>query len=420
MKRPLQGEITLRGDKSLSHRALMFAALAQGKSRVRNLSLGADVAATAAVLGKLGVPITIRNGIATIDGHGLRAFRQPAAELYCANSGTTLRLMLGILAGSQLNCELTGDTSLSRRPVRRVMAPLLLMGADIQTRSDDDRPPARVAGRNLHGIDYTSPIASAQVKSAVLLAALAAEGSTTYTEPELSRDHTERWLQHAGAAIIRSDMRTALVPPVTLTAFEYDVPGDISTAAFFCVAASVIGSSRVVIKDVLVNPTRLGALELLRRMGARIQVSDSRLCANEPVGSLMIESSQLRGTDSDGIATASFIDEVPALAVAAIFASGTTRFRKVGELRVKESDRAQGIVDLARAFNCEATIEGEDLIVHGGAPRPSASADPRGDHRLAMAIEIATLALGGELGDRYQEMIAISAPEFYTTLRRLC
>jgi len=419
MTRPLQGEITLRGDKSLSHRALMFAALAQGKSRIRNLSLGADVAATAAVLGKLAVPITIRDGLAEVDGHGLSAFRQPAAELYCANSGTTLRLMLGILAGSPLNCELTGDSSLCHRPVRRVMAPLLLMGADIQTRSDDDRPPVRVAGRKLHGIDYTSPIASAQVKSAVLFAALAAEGTTTYTEPELSRDHAERWLEHAGAAIIRSDMRTALVPPVTLPAFDYDVPGDISTAAFFCVAASVINGSLVVIKDVLVNPTRLGALELLRRMGARIQVGDSRLCANEPVGTLTIESSQLRGIDSEGIAAASFIDEVPALAVAAMFASGTTRFRKVGELRVKESDRAQGIVDLARAFNCEAAIDGEDLIVHGGAPRPSTSADPRGDHRLAMAVEILNFALGGELSGKYQEMIAISAPEFYATLRSL-
>lgn len=419
MTRRLRGELILRGDKSLSHRALMFAALALGRSQIRNLSRGADVASTARVLRSLGNSITTNDELTVAEGVGLAAFRACSPNLDCGNSGTTLRLMLGILAGSQTGCSLSGDHSLNRRPVRRVIAPLTLMGADIGTADESDRPPVTVRGSRLHGIEYLSPIASAQVKSAVLLAALNAEGDTVYTEPELSRDHTERWLKAAGATISRKGQSVILSPAAHLEPFEYSVPGDISTAAFFLVAAAVIPGSALVVKECLLNPTRTGSVEILRRMGAQILFTNERDYRNETIGDIVVESAQLTACDTAGIPSASFIDEVPALAVAAMFAVGMTRLRNIGELRVKESDRVQGIVDLAASFGCRVVVEDDDLIIDGGAPKPTAIFDPHGDHRLAMAYEITSLAAGAGIIGKFADTIAVSAPEFYPSLERL-
>jgi len=412
-EKKLHGRIRLGGDKSLSHRALMFAALAEGKSVVANLSRGADVASTRSVLAALGVGFDSRGYEFSIESRGLRNFTPPRETLYCGNSGTTLRLMLGILAGSNLKAGLSGDASLNRRPVIRVITPLSLMGADIRTATDKDTPPVLVEGRQLHGITYQSPVASAQVKSAVLLAGLTAEGVTEYSEPSLSRDHTERFLRSQGVDISSKQSSVTLKPPGKITPFSYAVPGDVSTAAFLVIAALLMPGSNIVVENLLLNETRTGAIELLRRMGASVRYDNTREYFGEEIGDLVVESSSLRGVDTQGVSTPSFIDEVPILAVAAMFAEGRTTIRDIGELRVKESDRAQGIVDILQCYGCEAAIEGSDLIIEGGYKGRSAFPSHHDDHRLAMSIEVIDLVISGEMGGDFSEAISISAPEFY-------
>lgn len=414
----LQGQVTVGGDKSISHRVIMLASMAKGTSRVSNLSHGADIGSTLDVYQRLGTQVRVENGTIELISQGVEALNTRSDSLDCGNSGTTLRLSMGILAGTKINCNLAGDESLNKRPVHRVIEPLKLMGADLET-VNGDHPPVILRGKKLHGINCNTKIASAQVKSAVLLAGLHAEGVTSVTEPEKSRDHTEIMLKHLGCNIDVEGKTVILSPNKAFIAFEYVVPGDVSTAVFFVVGALIVPDSRLVIRDVLLNPTRTGAIEILRSMGASIVTENPRELQGEMVGDLVVQSSPLRGTDTHEIPTATFIDEVPALAVAAMFAEGDTIFRNISELRVKESNRAQGIVDVLAAYGCQARLDKDDLIVTGGYSKQGKNPQHKGDHRLAMMIEVINVALYGSLIGDFQNPISVSAPEFYEQFSQL-
>jgi 3-phosphoshikimate 1-carboxyvinyltransferase len=419
VKRRLSGSLHLHGDKSISHRAVILSAMARGRSLVRNLSAGADVATTRSIYELLGVGFSGDLEELCITSPGVSGFRRDISELYCGNSGTTIRLSLGVLSGSQVSCCLSGDESLNRRPMQRVITPLRQMGADLATTDGRDAPPVTVSGRKLKGIEYRSPVASAQVKSAILLAALQAEGETRFAEPTLSRDHTERLFRFHGIDL-ESDQEWLVLRPRNMPVpFEYDVAGDISTAVNFVVAAAIMSGSEIRIEKVLLNETRIGALKILIEMGAQIRVENRREQTGEPIGDLIVKSAELKGIDTDGIPTSSFIDEIPILAVASAFADGKTIFRNVGELRVKESNRLDGINEILRSFGVRSEAAGDDLAVEGGVRGLMAKPDDRGDHRLAMAIENLNLATAGRLSNQYQNVVGISAPEFYPEMRRL-
>ncbi len=419
MNKHLSGEIKVGGDKSISHRAVMLAALAKGKSRLSNLAHGDDVKTTLALYQKLGVETAIANGFVECRSDGFESLRTTESVLYCGNSGTTLRLSLGILAGTKVECRLAGDDSLNRRPVRRVIEPLRQMGGDLATAAADDRPPVQVRGRRLHGINISTSVASAQVKSAILLAGLHADGVTSVTEPEQSRNHTEIILKHLGCNIDVEGRTSILSPAKRIDGFEYSVPGDISTAMFFIVAALIMPNSELVVRDILLNPTRTGAIDILRMMGATILEDNVRLQHGEQVGDLIVRSSQLHGCDAAKVVTARYIDEVPALAVAAMFAEGETAFHNIGELRVKESDRAAAIVNVVNASGGSAMIEGDSLRVFGNASKPTGPAEHLGDHRIAMMIEIISLIRTGGVSGSFGDSISVSAPEFYELVKSL-
>lgn len=419
MTKNLRGEIRVGGDKSISHRAIMLAALAKGKSLIKNLSRGDDVKTTLALYQKLGMTATTDNGTIECTSAGYESLRTDESTLYCGNSGTTLRLSLGILAGLRVDCRLAGDDSLNRRPVRRVIEPLRQMGGDLATAAADDRPPVAVRGRRLHGINISTSVASAQAKSAILFAGLHAEGVTSVTEPEQSRDHTEIMLKHLGCNIDVEGRTTILSPVKRIDGFAYSVPGDISTAVFFIVAALALPGSELIIRDVLLNETRTGALNILRGMGASIEEENLRSQHGEQVGDLIAKSSSLHGFDAANITTARYIDEIPALAIAAMLAEGKSTFYNVGELRVKESDRATAIVEVIKANGGNAEIIRDALHIQGGASANRGNADHFGDHRIAMMIEIISLINTGNVTGDYGDTISVSAPEFYELMKAL-
>jgi 3-phosphoshikimate 1-carboxyvinyltransferase len=323
---------------------------------------------------------------------------------------------MGILAGSKISCELSGDESLNRRPVRRVIEPLTMMGGKLSTKGGGDNPPVIVQGSSLHGLEYVSKVASAQVKSAVILAAINADGATSYSEPSNSRDHTERFLQYQGCPVSIGKECVTVRPPVTIRPFDYEVPGDISTASFFIVAASLLEGSELTIENVLLNETRTGALDILGKMGAHLVVQNKNEYNGEKVGDVTVRSTTLKGFDAAGVDIAKYIDEVPILAVAAMFAEGKSTFHNIGELRVKESDRAQGIVEMLRCYGCGAAIEGDTLTIEGGCKGELSEPTHRNDHRIAMAIEVVDLILQGAVSGNFAKIISISAPEFYSTM----
>ncbi|MCK4858365.1 MAG: 3-phosphoshikimate 1-carboxyvinyltransferase [candidate division Zixibacteria bacterium] len=415
----LRGTIELRGDKSLSHRAIIFAALAKGKSVLRNLSGGIDVAMTKSLYQSLGVRCAGNPDELIVESSGFHRLATNEKALYCGNSATTLRLSFGVLAGSDVSCVLTGDQSLQSRPIQRVITPLREMGADIHTRGGSDSPPVTVSGRPLRGISYRSPVASAQVKSAVLLAALHADGTTSYSEPDQSRDHTERFLAWQGVDITSSQEVTTLRPGVEIKAFEYHVAGDISTAAFLIVPALLTRGSEIRIRNLLINPTRTGILAILKEMGGDITIENQSERYGEPVADVIVRESPLVGIDTGKYPPVIFIDEVPILAAAAMFASGKTRICNVGELRVKESDRLSGIMQIINCSGGKAEVNGDDLIVTGGIGDRRALPQHQGDHRLAATIEIINLIRDGNVSGKYHDLISISAPEFYDAIAGL-
>ena len=410
--RGLCGEIRMPGDKSVSHRAITLSALAEGTSRIRGFLEGEDTCATARIFGQMGVRIDAPcSGERVVHGVGLRGLHAPDGVLDCGNSGTAMRLLCGVMAAQAFDAVLTGDASLSKRPMRRVTEPLASMGAIIDA-TEAGTPPLRVrGGRALRGIDYASPIASAQVKSAVLLAGLYAGGETAVTEPHPTRDYTERMLRAFGWPIAFEPGRARLSGGHVLRATDVVVPADFSSAAFFIVAASVVPGSELVLRNIGMNPRRTGLLHVLRAMGANIAERDSHGAGGEPVADLVVRHAPLRGIDVPVEHVADMIDEFPALFVAAACAEGVTTIRGAEELRVKESDRLAVMAAGLRALGARveetpdgAAIEGGQL--HGG------TVESHGDHRIAMAFAVAGAIAGGEVTICDCTNVATSFPGF--------
>jgi 3-phosphoshikimate 1-carboxyvinyltransferase len=411
--RPLRGTMRVPGEKGISHRALLVAALADGRTRLRDLAPGDDVARTAAALEQLGVGVKRGAGEhdCSVRGAGVGGLREAAGVVDCGNSGTTLRMLAGLVAGRPFLTVLTGDESLRARPMARVVEPLRTLGATVDGRDGGRLAPLVVRGGALTGGRVELPVASGQVKTAVLLAALQAEGSSEIVEPGSSRDHTERMLGALGVAIDRVDDRTLRVPggAPALRAFELDVPGDPSSAAFFAVAACVTPGSELTIEDVCLNPTRLGWVDVLRAMGARIAVEPVEERLGEPVGTITASAGPLTGTTI--VPDEGMIDEIPALAIAAAFADGVTEVRGAAELRVKESDRIGTISQELSQMGIGVETRADGLTIRGGSPRAGLFKS-HGDHRIAMATAVAANALEGESTVRGWGAVAVSYPAF--------
>jgi 3-phosphoshikimate 1-carboxyvinyltransferase len=410
-----RGRFTLPGDKSISHRAAILGAMAEGVTRIRNYSAAADCAATLACLRGLGSEVRRDGADVTIESGGITAWRAPGAVLDAENSGSTIRMLAGALAGRPFRSVLTGDESLRRRPVERVAVPLRAMGATVLT--TDGKPPLTIEGGRLRGLVHDLPVASAQVKTAVLLAGLQAEGTTTVREPSPSRDHTERMLPAFGVAVERDGLAATVHGGVPLRGTGVAVPGDASSAAFLVVAALVLPDSEVRLDGVLLAPTRTAFIEVLRAMGgnveARIEATDP-----EPVGSIVASSSRLRGTTVDPALVPSLIDEVPALAAAAAFADGEFTITGAAELRVKESDRIRALAEGLTALGARVRELPDGLVVVGGARLHGARVRSHGDHRIAMALSVAALAAEGATEVEGAECVAVSFPGFYELIER--
>lgn len=406
---PLTGTLTVPGDKSVGHRSLLIGALCDGPVEVTGLSDGEDNRSSAAVLSAMGVRIERHGGgRATVRGVGLDGLSAPTAPLDCGNSGTTMRLVLGILAGQPFEATLIGDHSLSRRPMKRVLAPLAKMGLTVVSARDNDYAPLTVRGkRPLTAIHYDSPVASAQIKSAILLAGLWADGVTTVSEPEVSRDHTERML-----AYLKEGARLAPKP--------IHVPGDLSSAAFMLGAALMVEGSDVTVRDVGVNPTRVGFLEVLSAMGVEVERGSPITKNGEPLADLRVRHGHLRGTRISGELTVKAIDELPLIATLASFAAGETEIRDAKELRVKESDRIAQTARMLRSFGVTVDEHDDGLTVHGqpGRTLTPGDIDADGDHRIAMCASLLALQAPGSV-IRGAATIATSFPSFHTCLRQL-
>lgn len=416
----INAEITVPGDKSISHRALMLSALSNGTCRISGLLEGEDCLHTLACLRQLGVQIEKDESNGDLVVTGCKGeFTAPTEDLYCGNSGTTMRILSGILASQPFNCRLTGDPSLSKRPMRRIMEPLRLMGAELSTEGPKDCPPLRIHGGKLTGIRYETPVASAQVKSAILLAGLRAEGNTTVIEPALSRDHTERMLDYYQVRTIREGLSVTIYGNQIPESRDFRVPGDISSAAFWMVAAAAQPGARLIIERVGLNPTRTGIIDVLIRMGAHIREVVSDPEDGEPSGTLEIHGSTLQGTEIAGEEIPNVIDEIPILAIAGALAEGTTVIRDARELRVKETDRIAAICSNLRAMGASVEEQDDGLIIHGPATLRGARLPSYGDHRIAMAFAIAGLFAKGETIIENAECANTSYPGFEKLLQAI-
>lgn len=420
----LHGKIQIPGDKSISHRALMLGALAQGETQIQGLLLGEDPRSTAECFRALGAEISpLNTELVKVQGIGLGNLQEPLDVLNAGNSGTTLRLMLGILASHPGRFfTVTGDSSLRSRPMSRVVKPLQQMGAAIWGRKDNSLAPLAIQGQQLQGITYHSPIASAQVKSCILLAGLMAEGETTVIEPALSRDHSERMLQAFGANLsVNPEQNSVTISPgAKLQGQTVIVPGDISSAAFWLVAGAIVPGSELLVENVGVNPTRTGILEVLEMMGADIQPENQRVVAGEPVADLRVKYSKLKSCEIAGDIIPRLIDEIPILAVAAVFAEGKTVIRNAEELRVKESDRIAVMASQLNKMGAKVTELPDGLEITGGTPLTGADVDSFTDHRIAMSLAIAALNAQGVTTINRAEAAAISYPNFTSTLQQIC
>jgi 3-phosphoshikimate 1-carboxyvinyltransferase len=412
----LRGRLTVPGDKSIAHRALLFAALAHGSTRIAGLPNGHDVRSTRHCLEQLGVEIRDVEDDVVVDGRG-GVFRQPDASLDCGNSGTTMRLLAGILAANDLNVTLDGDASLRKRPMRRIAAPLTAMGASIDL-AEGVHSPIHVRGTSqLQGFRYELPVNSAQVKSALIFAALGAHGTTVLGGALRSRDHSERMLPTFGASIVAANGTLSVEGKQRLRAPEntLTIPGDLSSAAYWIAAATIVPHSRVEIANVGLNPTRLGFIDVLRRMGAAITLVPHGASA-EPIGSIVTEYAPLRGTIVEGDEVPDLIDELPLLAIVASFAEGTTHVRGAEELRYKESDRIEAIVRGGRTIGMQIDAFPDGFAVTGPASLKGGTIDAMSDHRIAMAFAIAGLGTREPIGISGADSVAISYPQFFSTL----
>ncbi|WP_054697395.1 3-phosphoshikimate 1-carboxyvinyltransferase [Syntrophomonas palmitatica] len=418
---PLKGEITAAADKSISHRAVIFSSLARGESIIRNFLQAADTLSSCSCMRQLGVNITRDGSNLKINSQGLNGLKEAPDVLDCGNSGTTMRLMTGLLAARPFFTVLSGDESLNGRPMKRVTQPLQAMGAKIWGRKEGAYPPLAVKGKELEGIKYSMPVASAQVKSALLLAGLNARGDTVIIEPERSRDHSENMLAAMGADIEVNGHEIRLKPGRDLQATEFLVPGDISSAAFFIVGASLVSGSELLLKDIGINFTRSGIIEVLINMGGNIKIENRRNIGGEEIADLVVKSAELHGTRVEGDIIPRLIDEIPILAVAMALAKGESIVSGASELRVKETDRIAAICSELGKMGVKIQ-ESEDGFSIQGSPDclTGNKVKSHGDHRIAMSLAIAALCAEGETTIDGAEAVSISFPEYWELLEKTC
>ena len=415
----LKGEVTIPGDKSISHRAVMFGSLAEGTTEVTNFLQGADCLSTISCFRKLGIQIENTAERILIHGKGLHGLSESSETLDTGNSGTTTRLISGILAGQSFTTFLNGDASIQTRPMKRIMTPLSMMGADITSLNGNNCAPLRICGGHLHGITYQSPVASAQVKSCVLLAGLYADAPTSVTEPVLSRNHTELMLTGFGAKVTSSGTTATIEPEPDLKGMKIEVPGDISSAAYFIAAGLIIPNSEILVKNVGINPTRDGILRVAIEMGGGITILNEKISGGEPTCDLLVRSSSLKGVTVGGEIIPTLIDEIPMIAVMACFAEGTTIIKDAQELKVKESNRIDTVVTNLKAMGAHIEATDDGMIIEGGYPLHGAVIDSHLDHRIAMSFAVGALGADGETTIEGADCVKISYPKFYETLESL-
>ena len=415
----LKGELTVPGDKSVSHRSVMFGSIAKGTTEIHNYLQGADCLSTISCFRSMGIEIENKGETVLVKGKGLHGLTAPNTVLDCGNSGTTTRLISGILAAQNFDVTLTGDESIQKRPMKRIMDPLSLMGAKIESIRGNGCAPLRITGAPLTGIRYTSKVASAQVKSAILLAGLYADGETRVTEPYVSRNHTELMLNRFGAEV-RTEGTTAVIQPAReLYGSRIMVPGDISSAAFFLAAGLLVPNSQLLIKNVGINPTRAGILTVCREMGGSVTLLNEDNSQAEPTADLLVSSSSLHGITVGGSIIPTLIDELPMIAAMACFAEGETIIKDAAELKVKESNRIEVMVKNLTAMGADVRETEDGMIIRGGRPLHGAVIDSRLDHRIAMTFAITALAAEGETEILGSDCVTISYPTFYQDLEHL-
>jgi len=417
----LKGEMRVPGDKSISHRSVFFGSIAEGTTEVTGFLEGEDNLSTISAFRLMGVDIIRDGDRVTIKGKGFNGLLEPSDIIDAGNSGTTTRLLTGLLSSLPFFSVITGDASLKKRPMKRVVEPLLKMGASIAGRKDASLLPLAITGRKLKGIRFESPIASAQLKSAILLAGLSADGETTVVEPEKSRDHTERMLGLFGADIKVSGNAVSIRSTNTLTGCKIDVPGDISSAAFFMVGAALTGESELLIRDAGLNPTRVGIIDILKKMGVAVQATGLREVSGEPAGDLLIRGSRLKGAEISGHELLPAIDEFPIICVAAAFAEGTTTIAGAGELRVKESDRIAVMSECLSAIGVKNEERPDGIVIQGTGGRQvkGGSIKSHGDHRIAMAMAMAALNSIDGIQIEGAESVDVSFPGFFSALGKV-
>lgn len=416
---PLHGELMIPGDKSISHRSVMFASLAKGTSHIKGFLPGADCLSTIHCFRQMGIEIYQEESMVTVTGQGMRGLKKPKSILDCGNSGTTTRLISGILAGQNFTSTLTGDESIQKRPMKRIILPLTQMGASIASLRDNGCAPLQITGRPLHGITYHSPVASAQVKSAILLAGLYAEGETYVIEPSVSRNHTEIMLKAFGADVSCHDTTASVHHTDELFASNIEVPGDISSAAYFIVAALMIPNSDIILHNVGINPTRDGLLRAIEMMGGKIEILSIKNEDTEAIADLHIKSQNLHGATFGGDIIPAMIDEIPALAALACFAEGETIIKDAEELKVKESNRIKVMVEELSKMGAQIEETEDGMIIHGKHSLHSAQIDSHKDHRIAMTFSILSRAIGQDLPIIDKDCVKISYPNFYEHLHSL-
>lgn len=415
----LNGEIKVPGDKSISHRSVMFGSIAKGITRVENFLPGEDCLSTISCFRQLGVEIIQDGSDVTISGNGLDGLKRPKETLYVGNSGTTIRLMMGILSGLPFESRLEGDESIARRPMTRVTLPLSQMGASIMGRNQGEYTPLTVKGKKLTGITYELPVASAQVKSAILLAGLQAEGETVVIEPVKTRDHTERMIKQFGGEVERKGDSVKVSTGTVLKGTHINVPGDISSAAFFLVAGAIVPDSNIILRNVGLNPTRTGILDVLKEMGADFSIEPYNNDSAEPAGDIRIKHSNIQGTTIEGDLIPRLIDEIPVIALLATQADGETVIKDAAELKVKETNRIDTVVDELRKLGARIEATDDGMKIYGKQRLNGGKASTHGDHRIGMMLSIAALLCEQEVVLEQSDAIAVSYPGFFDDLQQL-
>ena len=415
----IKRSITVPGDKSISHRAIMLSSIAEGESKIYNFLMGDDCLNTIECFRKMQVPIEITESEIKIKGVGLRGLKKPDEILDVGNSGTTIRLMCGILAGQDFDCEITGDDSIQNRPMDRIIAPLRQMGSMIEGTKRRGYAPLKIQKSGLTAIDYNMPVASAQVKSAILLASIYAAGTTSILEIHKSRDHTERMLNYMGANIKQDGLSIFSDPIDKLYAKEIYVPGDISSASFFLVLGAIAENAEITIENIGLNPTRTGIIDVLEQMGAHIKISNERILNGEPVGDIHVTNSDLRGMEIGGDIIPRLIDEIPIIAVAATFAEGTTTIRNAEELKIKESNRIAAMVTELKKMGADIEETHDGMIIHGRDTLRGGRVESHNDHRIAMALAVAGLISEEGATINNSHCVTVSFPDFFDILDRM-